>query len=368
MSATTRFTDPTLPEPPALYLALELSNRSWKLAFSTGHGQKPRFRNVPARDLDTLTREIALARKRFDLSDSVPVISCYEAGRDGFWIHRFLQSQSHCFNLVVDSASIEVNRRQRRLKTDRIDARKLLSMLIRYHNGELRVWSVVHVPSPEAEDARHLHRELLTLKSDRTRITNRIKGLLAAQGLSVSSLNRGKGVVGPCVMIDDLSAHIFQTRRGSGVILGIEGIKNRATTPNCSPGGGRQRILSPLRLPFRHPGKSLSCIFLDTDTSSLRLNPVTIYVTYGQRKRIVPYVYTDARLYRPTRGQPNVRVTTPNAASHRAFKWNTGRYRLRLSGSPIVIAMPAKPNKPPPPISHNGHGPACSRSPITKKT
>ncbi len=191
MSATTRFTDPTLPEPPALYLALELSNRSWKLAFSTGHGQKPRFRNVPARDLDALTREIALARKRFDLPDSVPVISCYEAGRDGFWIHRFLQTQPHCFNLVVDSASIEVNRRLRRLKTDRIDAQKLVTMLIRYHNGELRVWSVVHVPSPQAEDARHLHRELLTLKSDRTRITNRIKGLLAAQGLSVTSLTRG---------------------------------------------------------------------------------------------------------------------------------------------------------------------------------
>ncbi len=191
MSATTRFTDPTLPEPPALYLALELSNRSWKLAFSTGHGQKPRFRNVPARDLDALTREIALARTRFGLPDPVPVISCYEAGRDGFWIHRFLHTQPHCFNLVVDSASIEVDRRLRRLKTDRIDARKLLSMLIRYHNGESRVWSVVHVPSPEAEDARHLHRELLTLKSDRTRITNRLQGLLAAQGLSVSSLNRG---------------------------------------------------------------------------------------------------------------------------------------------------------------------------------
>ncbi len=191
MSATTRFTDPALPEPPALYLALELSNRSWKLAFSTGHGQKPRFRNVPARDLDALTREIALARTRFELPDSVPVISCFEAGRDGFWIHRFLQTQPHCFNLVVDSASIEVNRRFRRLKTDRIDAQKLVTMLIRYHNGELRVWSVVHVPSPQAEDARHLHRELLTLKADRTRITNRIKGLLAAQGLSVSSLNRG---------------------------------------------------------------------------------------------------------------------------------------------------------------------------------
>ena len=191
MAATTRFTDPALPEPPALYLALELSNRSWKLAFSTGHGQKPRFRNVPARDLDALTREIALARKRFGFPDAVPVISCYEAGRDGFWIHRFLQSQPGYFNLVVDSASIEVNRRHRRLKTDRIDAGKLLTMLIRYHNGESRVWSVVYVPSPEAEDARHLHRELLTLKSDRTGVTNRIKGLLAAQGLSVSSLGRG---------------------------------------------------------------------------------------------------------------------------------------------------------------------------------
>jgi len=191
MAATTRFTDPALPEPPALYLALELSNRSWKLAFSTGHGQKPRFRNVPARDLDALSREIALARTRFGFPDTVPIISCYEAGRDGFWIHRFLQSQPHHHNLVVDSASIEVNRRHRRLKTDRIDARKLVTMLIRYHNGESRVWSVVYVPSPDAEDARHLHRELLTLKSDRTGVTNRIKGLLAAQGLSVASLGRG---------------------------------------------------------------------------------------------------------------------------------------------------------------------------------
>ena len=79
-------------------------------------------------------------------------------------------------NLVVDSASIEVNRRKRRLKTDRIDALKLLAMIIRYHNGERTVYSVVHVPSPEAEDARHLHRELLTVKADRTRVTNRIKG------------------------------------------------------------------------------------------------------------------------------------------------------------------------------------------------
>ena len=83
-----------------------------------------------------------------------------------------------------------MNRRKRRLKTDRIDALKLLAMLIRYHNGERTVYSVVHVPSPEAEDARHLHRELLTVKADRTRVTNRIKGLLAAQGLCAPPLGR----------------------------------------------------------------------------------------------------------------------------------------------------------------------------------
>lgn len=191
MSATTRFSHRLLPEPPALYLAFELSNRSWKLAFSTGLGQKARIRSIPARDLEVLDREIAAARRRFTLDASVALISCYEAGRDGFWLHRFLQSQPDRSNLVVDSASIDVKRRHRRLKTDRIDVLKLLAMLMRYHNGEVDVWSVVHVPSPEAEDARHLHRELLTLKAERTRVTNRIKGLLAAQGLSVSSLARG---------------------------------------------------------------------------------------------------------------------------------------------------------------------------------
>jgi len=120
MAATTRITHPTLPEPPALYAALELSNRSWKLAFSTGLGHKPRIRAVPARDLDALEREIASARARFGLDDSVPLITCYEAGRDGFWIHRFLTSQPGRHNLVVDSASIDVKRRHRRLKTDRI--------------------------------------------------------------------------------------------------------------------------------------------------------------------------------------------------------------------------------------------------------
>jgi hypothetical protein len=96
-----------------LYLAFELGDKDWKLAFTIGMGQKPRLRSMPARDLPTLQTEIAKAKKRFGLAGDAVVKSCYEAGRDGFWLHRYLVS-SGVENSVVDSASIEVNRRQRR--------------------------------------------------------------------------------------------------------------------------------------------------------------------------------------------------------------------------------------------------------------
>ena len=93
-------------------------------------------------------------------------------------------------NLVVDSASSQVDRRARRAKTDSQDADKLVRMLIRFHNGEKKVWSVVRVPSVEAEDQRHLHRQLMSFKRDRTRQINRIKGLLIAQGIRLETLPR----------------------------------------------------------------------------------------------------------------------------------------------------------------------------------
>jgi len=167
---------------PVLYLAFELGNDFWKLGFTVGMGQQPRERNIAARDLDGLQREIRLAKKRFGLPETAPVLSCYEAGRDGFWLHRYLVEHG-VQNLVVDSSSIEVNRRQRRAKTDRMDVGKLLGQLIRYRSGERKVWSVVRVPSAKDEDDRQLHRELSTLKKERTRQINRIKGLLASQGV-----------------------------------------------------------------------------------------------------------------------------------------------------------------------------------------
>lgn len=168
-----------------LYLAFELSDKKWRLGFTVGLGQKPRERVIAAGDLAALEEEIGLAKRRFHLPSQVRVMSCYEAGRDGFWIHRYLVTQG-IENLVVDAASIEVPRRARRAKTDRLDVGKLLTMLIRYDCGEKKAWSVVNVPSVESEDNRHLHRELTTLKRDRTRHINRIKGVLVGQGVRLS--------------------------------------------------------------------------------------------------------------------------------------------------------------------------------------
>jgi len=167
---------------PTLYLAFELGQKQWRLGFTVGLGQPPRERTIPAGNLTALQREIALARKRFGLPEDARVLSCYEAGPDGFWLHRYLTAHG-VENCVVDSASIEVNRRARRAKTDHLDVGKLVTMLIRFDAGDRRVWSVVHVPDPQVEDRRHLHRQLATLKADRTRHRNRIQGLLVGQGV-----------------------------------------------------------------------------------------------------------------------------------------------------------------------------------------
>src|SRR5712692_5870267 len=176
------------PNEATLFVAFELSEKTWKLGFTTGHGQKPRERTMTARHHEHVLDEIAQAKRRLGLPESAAVVSCYEAGREGFWLHRFLQAHG-ITNHVVDSSSIEVNRRRRRAKSDGLDVRKLLSMLIRYHHGERQVWQVVKVPSVEAEDQRHLHRDLETLKQERASTTTRIKGLLSRQGIRVTSLS-----------------------------------------------------------------------------------------------------------------------------------------------------------------------------------
>jgi transposase len=183
-SATSRIEQDTLPQP-TLSLAFELGKNTWKLGFTIGVAQQPRERTIPAGDVARLQQEIARAKQRFGLPEDARIVSCYEAGRDGFWLHRYLVAHN-VQNHVIDSASIEVNRRQRRAKTDRLDVRKLLTMLLRHMAGERKVWSVVRVPSIEEEDRRQLHREMTTAKQDRTRVINRIQGLLAGHGVQLA--------------------------------------------------------------------------------------------------------------------------------------------------------------------------------------
>lgn len=168
----------------SLLLAFELSERTWKLGFTVGRGQRPRVRQIPAGALDRLADEIARAKSHWQLGPATAVLSCYEAGREGFWLHRYLVAQG-VENVVVDSSSIEVSRRARRAKTDALDLAGLLTLLERHARGERRVWHVVRVPSLVDEDARHLHRCRETLQQERTRVINRLHGLLTTQGLRI---------------------------------------------------------------------------------------------------------------------------------------------------------------------------------------
>ena len=163
-----------------LYMALELSNKKWKLGFS--NGEKNRQVTIAAGDWVDLHTQMDLAKQKLRLAADCRIVSCYEAGRDGFWIHRGLEAEG-IENHVVDSASIEVNRRNRRAKTDRIDVQALLRLLQRYWQGDREAMSVVRVPTLEQEDERRLHRERERLLKERGGHSARIKSLLVAHGI-----------------------------------------------------------------------------------------------------------------------------------------------------------------------------------------
>jgi transposase len=176
---------------PTLYVAFELGKKEWKLALTSGFGIEPIVRTVLAGEWRAVERVLREGRQRFGLPPTAPVVSCYEAGRDGFWVHRAL-TELGVANRVVDSASIEVSRRKRRPKTDRLDALKLVRMLVRVCHGERRVWSEVRVPSVADEAARHVSRERSALTNEQTALTNQMRGWLATWGATLPA-RRGDG-------------------------------------------------------------------------------------------------------------------------------------------------------------------------------
>jgi transposase len=166
-----------------LYMSFELGDRTWKLTFGDNR-KSPSRCNVAAGDQVAVMERLARARRHFGVDDQAQVHSCYEAGRDGWWLHRWLSGQG-IHSIVVDAASIEQNRRARQAKTDRLDGDKLLAMLLRWHAGERRVWSVLHEPTAQQEDERRVHRERERLQHERTAHTNRIGSLLVLHNLRV---------------------------------------------------------------------------------------------------------------------------------------------------------------------------------------
>ena len=171
-----------------LYMAMELSNSKWKLGFS--NGQRIRRKSIEARDRVRLLEEVQLAKHKLGLEREARVVVCFEAGRDGHWLYHWLCSEGFEV-LEIDSSSIETARGRKHVKTDRVDVEKLLDLLLRYAHGYRRAFSVVRVPSRDAEAGQRLHREDEYLMKQRQRVRNRIKGLLVTQGVVDVALGRG---------------------------------------------------------------------------------------------------------------------------------------------------------------------------------
>jgi len=169
-----------------LYMAMELSHSKWKLGFS--NGEKMRVKTIDARNWESLLAEIELAKQKLSCASDSQVMSCYEAGRDGFWIHRALVAEG-IENQVLDSASIEVNRRQKQVKTDRVDVIALLRLLMRYMSGEKQALHAIRIPTVAEEDDRRLNRERDRLLKERGAHSARIKSLLVAHGIVLEKIS-----------------------------------------------------------------------------------------------------------------------------------------------------------------------------------
>jgi transposase len=183
MTKLDRTDAPAATEYATVHLVFELSKAKWKLGLMLPGSEKMSCYTIAGGDLAALTARLANARAKAARGGKpVRIVSCYEAGFDGHWLHRWLTDQG-VINHEIDPASIQVNRRMRRAKTDRIDLEHLMRTLLAYLRGEPRVCSVVHVPTVEDEDRKRRNRERDYLIDERTAHTNRIKGLLHAQGV-----------------------------------------------------------------------------------------------------------------------------------------------------------------------------------------
>jgi transposase len=239
-----------------LYAALELSKNSWLLAIQSPGRDNPSLHPIRGGDADGLVAKLDAARKRLaKVSGRVPkVILCYEAGYDGFWLARFLEPHGiDC--RVMDPASLQVDRRARRVKTDRIDVENILHTLIAWCRGERHVCSMVVIPSVDEEDLRRSHRERNRLVRERTAHINRIKGLLFAQGirginvksrhktLTPAELVTGDGRALPERLAREIEREIERLALVQAQIVKVERERDLAPTPCDATERKRHQLL-----------------------------------------------------------------------------------------------------------------------------
>jgi transposase len=238
-----------------LYVAFELSAKTWRLALTTDRGERARHYTVDSGDMRAVLDRVARARAAWGLGAGTPVVSCYEAGRDGFWLHRAVTAQG-LRNVILDATSIERDRRAKAVKTDRLDAERLLALLVAGTEGRKRL-RTVRVPSVAEEDARQADRELATLKRVRTTLVNRITGLLGAQGipvrltparrLSVAALRDWAGApLGPGLS-GRLTREVEELAAVRGRIAGLERERQAAIATAATPATQQMARLVQLR-------------------------------------------------------------------------------------------------------------------------
>jgi transposase len=271
-----------------ILVALELSNSVWLVGSRLAGAQKSRMHRINAGDTAALlTLFDGLQRHQLVSGNPAPIACCFEAGRDGFWIHRLLTNHD-IPAYVVEPTSILVNRRAKRAKTDRLDAEGLLRVLAAYLAGDSQICSMVRVPTSDEEDGKRIHREREHLVQDRTRLENRILALLATQGIrsrpslrnwerDLAALETGDGRKLP----PHLAAEINRLRRRLSLVLDLirelDAERNEilAATPDD---------------PVTSKITALRSIYGVGDNFAAVLAREVFYRPFGNRKQLASYV------------------------------------------------------------------------------
>jgi transposase len=279
-----------MPSDNTVYVAIELSLSSWVVAARLPGIEKPRLRRLEGGDAAALLRTIADLRSKAsaNLGCTVDVACCFEAGRDGFWLHRLLTAHG-IVAYVLEPTSILVNRRARRAKTDRLDAEGMPRVLAGWLGGDRQVCSMVRAPTPDEEDAKRPHREREPLVQDRLRIENRIEALLFTQGIrgrpslrswerDVAALRTGDGRALPPL----LRTELYRLRRR--LVLVLELIRELETD--------RAQALEEAKVADTMPGKitALQRIRGIGENFAAVLSREVFYRSFGNRRQLASYV------------------------------------------------------------------------------